>query len=184
MLGRLLLGIVKGLIVGALLGFGLAKLGLAAPGAVVAYLAAALVGVLIGLVAGKPIWAKDAKIEAGMKAFVGALLGAGLMYAARRWLTMPLPISLGELAGPNASLNEAASSVGTIGGTAMTSLAAIAALLGGFYEADNDPADADASPKSSGKAEPSNKRRIAASDADAEADDELDAEADKKRQKR
>jgi hypothetical protein len=184
MLGRLLLGLVKGLIVGALLGFGLAKLGLAAPGAVVAYLAAALAGVLVGLVAGKPIWAKDAKIEAGMKAFVGALLGAGLMYAARRWLTMPLPISLGALAGPNASLSEAASSAGTLGGTAITSLAAVAALLGGFYEADNNPSDDEAQPKSSGKAEPANKRRIAASGGDDELDDELADETDKKRSKR
>ena len=77
MLGRQLIGIVKGLIVGALVGFGLVKLGFPAPIAVVAYLAAAFAGVLIGLVAGKPIWAKDAKIEAGMKAFVGALLAAG-----------------------------------------------------------------------------------------------------------
>ena len=59
MLGRLLIGIVKGLIVGGLVGFGLAKLGIAAPGAVIAYLAAALTGVLVGLVAGKPIWAKE-----------------------------------------------------------------------------------------------------------------------------
>src|SRR3954467_6738846 len=135
MLGRLLIGIVKGLIVGGLVGFGLAKLGLAPPGASVAYLAAALSGVLIGLVAGKPIWAKDAKIEAGMKAFVGALLGAGLMYAARRWLTMPLPVAIGDLAAANDSLGEAASSTGTVGGLAMTSLASIAGALGGFYEA-------------------------------------------------
>src|SRR4051812_18701263 len=104
MLGRLLIGIVKGLLLGGLIGFGLAKLGLAAPGAIIAYLAAAATGVLVGLIAGKPIWAKDAKIEAGMKAFVGALLGAGLMYAARRWLTMPVPFVLGPLSSANTSL--------------------------------------------------------------------------------
>src|SRR4051812_2636164 len=102
MLGRLLVGILKGLLVGALVGFGLAKLGLAAPPAVIAYAAAAATGVLIGLIAGKPIWAKDAKIEAGMKAFVGALLAAGLMYAARRWLAaIPMPVALGPLAAAN-----------------------------------------------------------------------------------
>ncbi len=89
MLGRLLIGIVKGLMVGSLLGFGLVKLGAAMPIAVVAYLAAAVTGVLIGLVAGKPIWAKDAKIEAGTKAFVGRSPGArahgrGADLAARR----------------------------------------------------------------------------------------------------
>jgi hypothetical protein len=184
MLGRLLIGIVKGLIVGALVGFGLVKLGFAAPGAVVAYLAAAVTGVLIGLVAGKPIWAKDAKIEAGMKAFVGALLAAGLMYAARRFLTMPIPLSLGELGAPNASLGEPATSTGTIGGLAITSLAAIAALLGGFYEADNDPSEAEAAPPNTTKRAVSSGQRIAAERAHDEADEELDGEADKKRSKK
>src|SRR5690606_894675 len=76
MLIRLVVGLVTGLIVGGLVGFALAKLGFAAPGAIVAYLAAGLAGALVGLIAGKPIWAKDARIEAGMKAIVGALLGA------------------------------------------------------------------------------------------------------------
>jgi hypothetical protein len=184
MLGRLLIGIVKGLLVGGLIGFGLAKLGFAAPMAIIAYLAAALTGVLIGLIAGKPIWAKDAKIEAGMKAFVGALLGAGLMYAARRWLTMPLPLALGPLSAANTSLGEAATSTGTIGGMAITSLAAIAALLGGFYEVDNDPADGGHAAESGGKRAPASNKRIAADDASDEADEELDAEADPKRSKK
>jgi hypothetical protein len=185
MLGRLLIGIVKGLIVGGLVGFGLAKLGFAAPGAVVAYAAAALTGVLIGLVAGKPIWAKDARIEAGMKAFVGALLGAGLMYAARRWLTMPVPLPLGELGGGNASLNEAASTAGTFGGLALTSLAAIAALLGGFYEADNTPDEQGSAGGPTAKAQlPDKTKRIAASALDADLDDEFEVEPEKKRTKK
>ena len=171
MLGRLLLGIVKGLLVGALVGLGLAKIGFAAPGAIVAYLAAAATGVLVGLIAGKPILFKDAKIEAGMKAFVGALLASGLMYVARRWLAFGLPFSIGELAAPNLSLGEPASSNGTIGGMAITSLAAIAAVLGGFYEADNNPSDSDEA-AASGKAEASGGKRVAS----APADDEEEAE--------
>lgn len=184
MLGRLLIGIVKGLLVGGLLGFGLAKLGIAAPGAVIAYLAAAMAGVLVGLIAGKPIWAKDAKIEAGMKAFVGALLGAGLMYAARRWLTMPLPVVLGPLSAANDSLGELATSTGTVGGMAITSLAAIAGVLGGFYEADNDPAEGEHAPEGSAKRAPASNKRIAADDAGDEADEADDAEADPKRSKK
>lgn len=184
MLGRLLIGIVKGLLVGGLVGFALAKLGFAAPGAIIAYLAAAMTGVLVGLIAGKPIWAKDAKIEAGMKAFVGALLGVGLMYAARRWLTMPLPIALGPLAAANTSLGEAATSTGSVGGLAITSLAATAALLGGFYEADNDPAEGEQSTPGGAKRAPAGNKRIAAAEADEEADEELDAEADPKRSKK
>lgn len=182
MLGRLLIGLVKGLLVGGLLGLGLAKLGFAAPIAVVAYLGAALAGVLTGLIAGKPIWAKDAKIEAGMKAFVGALLATGLMYAARRFLTMPFPISLGALGGANASLGEAASSTGTLGGLAMTSLASVAGLLGAFYEVDNDPSEAEAAPPGSAK-KAEGKKRIAAEELDEEAE-ELDEEPEKKRSKK
>jgi hypothetical protein len=187
MLGRLFIGIVKGLLVGGLVGFALAKLGFASPGAIIAYLAAAMTGVLVGLIAGKPIWAKDAKIEAGMKAFVGALLGVGLMYAVRRWLTMPLPplpVALGPLAEANTSLGEAATSTGTVGGLAITSLASIAGLLGGFYEADNDPSEGEQAAPGGAKRAPASNKRIAAEEAGEEADEELDAEADPKRSKK
>lgn len=50
-----------------------------------AYLLAPIAGVLVGLVAGKPIWAKGARIEAGLKAAFGAALGAALMFTLRRW---------------------------------------------------------------------------------------------------
>ena len=119
-----------------------------------------------------------------MKAFVGALLGAGLMYAVRRWLTMPLPFVLGPLSGANLSLGEAAMSTGTIGGMAITSLAAIAGLLGGFYEADNDPSEGSSTPEASGKRAPATNKRIAADEAGDEADDEAAAEADPKRSKK
>jgi hypothetical protein len=174
MLGRLLIGIVKGLIVGSLLGFGLVKLGMALPIALVAYLAAAVTGVVIGLVAGKPIWAKDAKIEAGMKAAVGALLGVGLMAAARNWLTMPLPFSLGPLTPDGA----------TIGDFSMTSLAAIAALLGGFYDADNDAPDEEAAPASASKSQSKKGSRIAAAESQGDEDEDLASEPDKKRSKK
>lgn len=180
MVVRLLIGIIKGLFIGGLLGFGLAKAGLVAPGAFIAYLAAALAGVLVGLVAGKPIWAKDAKIEAGMKAIVGALLGVGLMFVARRWLTLEVPLSLGDLSAANESLGETAAN-GTLGGLAVTSLAAIAALLGGFYEADNTPGEADGEKTSASKdAKETSSVRIAAA-ADEEDDDEVDAEQEKKK---
>lgn len=175
MLGRLLIGIVKGLMVGALLGFGLVKLGLPMPGALVAYLAAAVVGIVTGLVAGKPIWAKDAKIEAGSKAVVGALLSLGLMAAARTWLLVPLPITLGSLAPEHA----------TLGGFAMTSLAAIAALLGGFYEADNDSSGEEEAAPAGAKADPaSRQKRIAEQASLGEEEEELESEPDKKRSKK
>jgi hypothetical protein len=94
MLIRLVLGLLKGLAIGGLVGFGLAKLGLAAPAALFAYTAAALVGALVGLIAGKPIWAADGRIEAGLKAGFGALLATGLMALARS-LGFAMPVDLG-----------------------------------------------------------------------------------------
>lgn len=179
MLGRLLIGIVKGLVVGGLLGFGLVKLGMALPSAVIAYLAAAVTGVVIGLIAGKPIWAKDAKIEAGAKAVVGALLGIGLMAALRHWAMIPLPFSVGALAPQGATL--------TVGGFAMTSLAAIAALLGGFYDADNDSTgeeEGEAKPAAKGRMEQQGNRRIAQGASVEDDEEELLSENEKKRSKK
>jgi hypothetical protein len=176
MLGRLLIGIVKGLILGALLGYGLVRLGEGSPSAILAYPAAALTGVLIGLVAGKPIWAKDAKIEAGTKAVVGALLALGLMAAARTWLLVPLPFSVGALAPEHA----------TVGGFAMSSLAAIAALLGGFYEADNDSSGEEAAHQAESEQSGKKKPQRIAPPLKSQGDDEedLEVESDKKRSKK
>jgi hypothetical protein len=135
---RLVLGLLKGVLIGGLVGFALAKLGFVAPGAVIAYLGIALTGVLVGLVAGKPIWAEGARIEAGMKAFAGAVLSLGLLWVVRRWLTIPLPFSLGALSQPNAALGESVAN-GTLGGLAVSSYAIVAGALGAFFEADNTP---------------------------------------------
>ncbi len=137
MILRLLFGLVKGLLVGGLLGLGLVQLGMATPGALFAYVAAALAGVVVGLIAGKPIWAEGGRIEAGLKAGVGAVLAMGLMWLSRSFLA---GIGLGF-----AGLSSAA-----LGTYAVTSLGLVAAVLGGFYDADNTPAaegDAAASPK-------------------------------------
>ncbi|MDC3954524.1 hypothetical protein [Polyangium jinanense] len=182
MLGRLIVGILKGLIVGGLIGFGLVKLGFALLPAWLAYIAAAITGVVIGLIAGKPIWAKDAKIEAGMKAVVGALLGAGLMFAARKWLTMYLP-------------TEPLSQIGVMtkseairfGYFPITSLATIAAVLGGFYDADNTPGpEGEAEAKEETKAPPAKagpQKRIA-QPAEDELDEDFDTSADEKKAKK
>lgn len=180
---RLLMGLVKGLVIGGLLGFGLAKLGLAAPGAFFAYLAAAVVGALVGLVAGKPIWAEGGKIEAGLKAAFGALLASGLMWLTRRYLGFGLPFELGALAEANRSLGE--SGGGTVGGLAITSLPLVAGVLGAFYDADNTPGEGDeAAAKKEDK--PTARARIGASGgAKADLDDlDLEEEAPKKQTKK
>jgi len=150
MLRRLVTGLVLGFIVGAALaaalvaGLKTATFG-GTGGAVLAYAAAAVTGIATGLVAGKPIWAPGAKTEAGLKAFFGALLGAGAMFALKQWAAAwTLDLRAIGAGGP--------ASVGTL---PAASLPLIAAALGAFLELDNTPGDdkGDGKPEASGRAE-------------------------------
>lgn len=128
MLGRLFLGILKGLLVGgvvfAALVFGL-KVALLP--ALVAYPVAVATGALTGLVAGKPIWSRDGKIEAGLKSVVGALLGGAAMWAMLRWLGPHLPVATLEPLVKTADPH-------------LLVLPLIAMTLGMLFELDNTPA--------------------------------------------
>jgi hypothetical protein len=126
---RLFAGLILGLIVGGIVAAGIVAAQLqflGAGGAVLAYLAAALTGVLTGLVAGKPIWASGAKIEAGLKAVFGGLLGAGLMFAMRQWG-----------GGFQPDLDFIHAGHGPVGELPAASLPLLAAVLGAFFELDN-----------------------------------------------
>jgi hypothetical protein len=129
MLKRLLVGIVIGILVGGLLAAGIVKLfGVTfalTGGAVLAYAAALLTGALVGLVAGKPVWAKGAWIEVGLKAFVGAVLAAGIMFVLRRWVDVSV------------NLVSFGAGTGALGELPAASLPIIATLLSVFYELDN-----------------------------------------------
>jgi hypothetical protein len=145
MLRRLFVGLVIGILVGGAMAAALVS-GLkmttffGSGGAVLGYLSAALTGVVTGLVAGKPIWASGAKIEAGLKAVVGALLAAGAMFALRQWAG-GVTVDLNAIgAGGPAPLAELPAA----------SLPLIAALLGGFFELDNT-GDGEAKQRSDGK---------------------------------
>ncbi len=129
MLRRLTFGLVLGLIVGVALAAGLARLGESSfaggGGAVIAYLAAAAVGALTGMIAGKPIWSSEAKVEGSLKAVFGALMAAGAMFALRQWATeVEVPMSF--LGGP-----------APVGELPLVSLPLIAAVLGGLFGLDN-----------------------------------------------
>jgi hypothetical protein len=127
MLRRLLLGLVEGLLIGLALGVGSARrLGLSAPGSVALALLGAGAGFLVGLVAGRPVWARDAKTEALLKAGVGALGGAGLSLAAAHWLKVPLDLSAFQLG------------VGPAGTLASATLPLVATVLALFFELDDD----------------------------------------------
>lgn len=84
MLKRLVAAVLEGVLPGALVAFGLSKLGLDATWAL--YAAVAVVGVLTGLVAGRPVWARGAKTEALLKAVAGALIALVVLFGFRKWL--------------------------------------------------------------------------------------------------
>ena len=162
---RLLWGIVLGMVIGGAVAAVLIKgLGIVTLGALLAYPAAVLTGALAGLLAGKPVWAKDARIEAGLKAFFGALLAAGLMFALRAWAKLDLDLTrfgLGQ---------------GPIGELAATSLPMIGVLLSLIFEVDN-LFGADDAKGAGGKkrVEASGSPRLRATD---EAAEEIEAGAD------
>ena len=160
MLKRLFLGLVIGAVVGALVAAGaMSALGSAVMpmGPFFAFALAAATGVLTGLVAGTPIWAKGGQIEAGLKAFFGALLAAGGMYAIRTWLQLDVDLTIAR-AGHDL--------VGNLPGA---SLPLIGAVLGGFYELDNTPDPKADGKQKSGKARVASNVRVAE---DASADEE------------
>lgn len=136
MLKRLVFGLIFGLFVGGLLaaavvkGIGMLAFSDAAGGMAMAYVFAAVTGVLVGLVAGKPIWASGGQIEAALKAVAGAFVAAGAMFAMRRWLNIDLDLHSSGL-GPAVST--------AAGHLPIVTLPLIAGVLGAFYEADNTP---------------------------------------------
>jgi hypothetical protein len=154
MLRRLFIGMLLGLVVGGLVAAAMvAGLKLTAfvgaGGAILAYASAALAGVITGLVAGKPIWASGAKIEAGLKSFFGALLGLGLMFALRQWAGA-WTLDLGALQAGH----------GAVGSLPAASLPLIAAVLGGFFGLDNtDEKEEGAAPR--GALPPGERKRVA-----------------------
>jgi hypothetical protein len=165
MLKRLIVGLFLGAVVGAILaailvqGLHVMSFDASALGAAGAYLTAAVTGVVTGLVAGKPIWSADGKIEAGLKAFFGALLALGGMFVLRQWVHSSIDLTA----------LKASEGAGEIGQLPALSLPIIAAVLGGFFEIDNSGSpDKDKDEKKDAAA--SNKKvRVAA---DEEADEE------------
>jgi hypothetical protein len=73
---RVVLGLIKGAIVGGGVGFGLLKLGWT--GGLLAYLACAVVGALVGVVAGRAPWKAETIWTPVVKMIVGAVIGVGL----------------------------------------------------------------------------------------------------------
>lgn len=128
-LKRLFIGLIVGAILGgvvaAILVQGLGFAVTAGAGALVAYLATGATGVLTGLIAGKPVWSAEGRIEAGLKAFFGLLLSLGALFVLRTWVHVHL------------DLTALKAGTGSIGELPAAYLPIIAGILGGFFELDN-----------------------------------------------
>lgn len=81
---RVLLGIIKGGLVGALVGFGATKVGFGT--GATAWLVYGLVGFLAGIVCGKAIWRHDTLVTPLLKGIFGFLVGLGLYWVASKTL--------------------------------------------------------------------------------------------------
>jgi Na+/proline symporter len=73
---RVILGFIKGAVVGGGVGYGLLMLGWT--GGILAYAACAVVGALVGVVAGRAPWKAETIWTPVVKMIVGALIGVGL----------------------------------------------------------------------------------------------------------
>ena len=73
---RVIVGLVKGLIVGGAVGYGLLRLGWTS--GALAYVACAIVGALVGVVAGRAPWKAETIWTPVLKMIVGAGIGVGL----------------------------------------------------------------------------------------------------------
>jgi hypothetical protein len=161
MIRRLLVGLVLGALVGAVVAAAFIKgLGILAFGTVLALAAGAATGALVGLVTGKPIWASGAKIEAGLKAFAGAVLGVIAMLLARRFLNQEIDLS------------QFGAGAGSIGELPATALPIVAGVLGAFYEVDNTPEASDKKSSNAPARVADKKMRVAN-----EEEEELEADA-------
>jgi hypothetical protein len=141
-------------------------------GALLAFLAAAASGCLVGLVAGKPIWSSEGKIESILKAVFGTVLGLGGMWALRRFGTMPM------------DLTALKAGVGPIGELPFTSLPIITGVLGAFFELDNTPADKDDEKKEKGEKSSAGNGKVRVAHEEEDAEEEEEEEAPKAKKKR
>jgi ABC-type arginine transport system permease subunit len=93
---RIIAGLLKGGIVGAGIGYGAFRLGLGSGGS--GYLVYALVGFVVGIVCGRPLWRAETIWTPVVKGVVGAGLSCLVYFGGQKLLgrvVVPLPASLG-----------------------------------------------------------------------------------------
>ena len=165
MIKRLVVGLLLGAVIGAIAAAVLVQgLGVTTfeGKALFAYLAAAVIGIVTGLVAGKPIWSADGKIEAGVKAFVGMVVALGAMFVLQKWVRMPV------------DLTALRAGKGALGLLPAASLPIIGGILAAIFEIDNTGSDS-AKDKDDAKAGPASAKNVRV-DAESKAEEAEDAD--------
>ena len=81
---RVFLGIIKGALIGAGVGYAAMKLGIG--GGALGYLVYGAVGFLVGLVGGKAVWRQETLWTPALKGLFGAVVCAGLYWGATKLL--------------------------------------------------------------------------------------------------
>lgn len=164
MLKRLLFGLVKGALIGAALAAIVVKgLGMVTWTTLFAFLFAAAAGILTALLTGKPIWASDAKVENGIKAVVGVIIGCVAMFGLRKWVGVDL------------DLNQLQAGAGRMGDLPAAALPAVSMLLALLFEIDNTGAESeDELSQKRMRLVEERKKRVGIEDAEL-AEDELEA---------
>jgi hypothetical protein len=81
---RVVLGLIKGGIIGAAVGFGAFRLGLA--GGALGFIVYAAVGALVGVLGGRPPWRQETLWTSLIKGLFGLLVSMGLYWGARKLL--------------------------------------------------------------------------------------------------
>lgn len=91
-MGRILLGLFKGGVVGAAIGYGASRAGIHA--GLVAMLIYGVAGAAVGLICGKPVWRQDTLWTPLLKTIFGFGVGIGLSFLARKFLSgVHIPIA-------------------------------------------------------------------------------------------
>jgi ABC-type arginine transport system permease subunit len=81
---RVVLGLLKGGLIGAAIGFGAFRLGI--EGGALGFVVYALVGLMVGLLVGKPPWRQETIWTSIIKGIFGLLIAMGLYWGGRKLL--------------------------------------------------------------------------------------------------
>lgn len=83
---RLLLGILKGGVIGAGIGYLALQLGVGVASGALAVLMYGAIGAVVGLLCGRPLWRQETIWTSILKGLFGFALGVGAAFAGRKWL--------------------------------------------------------------------------------------------------